>query len=179
MILNNGSGRRSSSEKAVIDRLDHVGLIRSHEGDHVNIISFNHQRAFIHSFIHHLSSTPLLIAVFLEPGPEYPDSSAVYLPVSSLPDHGLHLLNPLLSGMMARKRKANPHARNIQHTLKRKRQKNSYTVLSSSETEESTDQNSDIGEDEWLIRCILDEDETQYLIDWEGSWSPTWVSWNI
>lgn len=82
---------------------------------------------------------------------------------------------------MALKRKANPYVNNSTDTLGRKRLKRSYTVISSSESEvdDGGVENSDIGDDEWLIKCILDENESQYLIDWEGPWSPTWVSWDL
>lgn len=82
---------------------------------------------------------------------------------------------------MALKRKANPYVNNSTDTFGRKRLKRSYTVISSSESEvdDGSAENSDIGEDEWFIKCILDENETQYLIDWEGPWSPTWVSWDL
>lgn len=53
-------------------------------------------------------------------------------------------------------------------------------MLSSDDEDQSEngDENEDSGnaEDEWDIKCILDESESQYLIDWEGPWSPTWVS---
>jgi hypothetical protein len=35
---------------------------------------------------------------------------------------------------------------------------------------------SELDDDEWPIRCILQETDTEYLIDWEGSYDPSWVS---
>lgn len=35
---------------------------------------------------------------------------------------------------------------------------------------------SELDEDEWPIRCILQETDTEYLIDWEGPYTPSWVS---
>lgn len=35
---------------------------------------------------------------------------------------------------------------------------------------------SSAAEDEWPIKSILRETDTQYLIDWEGPYEPTWVS---
>lgn len=53
-------------------------------------------------------------------------------------------------------------------------------MISSSEDEEEVEtengsEDSENEEDEWDIKCILDESDSQYLIDWEGPWSPTWV----
>lgn len=61
-----------------------------------------------------------------------------------------------------------------------KRWKDTFVVSSSDD--EDQDENEDEGEDsgnaedEWDIKCILDESRSQYLIDWGDSWSPTWVS---
>lgn len=62
---------------------------------------------------------------------------------------------------------------------RRKRLRNNL-IISSSEDEEENEteesENEDSGNDEeWDIKCILDETDSQYLIDWEGPWSPTWV----
>ncbi|KAE8150098.1 hypothetical protein BDV25DRAFT_140153 [Aspergillus avenaceus] len=51
-------------------------------------------------------------------------------------------------------------------------QQNNYIVISSDK--EENDDRSSLSEDEWYINCILDETESQYLIDWEGPWSPSW-----
>ncbi|KAL2863324.1 uncharacterized protein BJX67DRAFT_364079 [Aspergillus lucknowensis] len=45
------------------------------------------------------------------------------------------------------------------------------TTDSSDEEDASAE---DIDEDEWYINGILEESESQYLIDWFGNWSPTW-----
>jgi len=37
----------------------------------------------------------------------------------------------------------------------------------------------DSDDQEWPIKCILRETETEYLIDWEGPYEPTWVSRRI
>ena len=77
---------------------------------------------------------------------------------------------------MALKRKASSHVQNnIVNKRDRKRLRRHYTVDSSSDFSEA-EEGSDIAEDEWLVKCILDEAEDNYLIDWEGPWSPTWVS---
>lgn len=54
-------------------------------------------------------------------------------------------------------------------------------IISSSEGEEEDEtEDSETGgsgnDEEWDIKCIVDESDSQYLIDWEGPWSPTWVS---
>lgn len=53
-------------------------------------------------------------------------------------------------------------------------------MISSSEDNDdqnaSEDDDSGNEEGEWDIKCILDESESHYLIDWEGPWTPTWVS---
>ncbi|OGM44777.1 HDA1 complex subunit [Aspergillus bombycis] len=55
---------------------------------------------------------------------------------------------------------------------RKKRYKNTHPVISSDE--ENDNESSALAEDEWYIDCILDETESQYLIDWEGPWSPSW-----
>ncbi|PWY86435.1 hypothetical protein BO94DRAFT_517533 [Aspergillus sclerotioniger CBS 115572] len=48
-------------------------------------------------------------------------------------------------------------------------------VIQTSEDEDQTEDNTEaLDADEWYINCILDETESQYLIDWEGPWTPTW-----
>ncbi|KAJ5853466.1 hypothetical protein N7534_006009 [Penicillium rubens] len=42
-----------------------------------------------------------------------------------------------------------------------------------SDSSESSD-GSDSDEQEWPIKCILRETDTEYLIDWEGPYEPTW-----
>jgi hypothetical protein len=65
---------------------------------------------------------------------------------------------------------------------RKNRWKTKHIIISSEEEEEEEeeitddDKSSDLDEDEWLINCILDETESQYLIDWEGPWTPSWVS---
>ncbi|KAE8328927.1 class II histone deacetylase complex subunits 2 and 3-domain-containing protein [Aspergillus sergii] len=55
---------------------------------------------------------------------------------------------------------------------RKKRYKNTHPVITSDE--ENDNESSALAEDEWYINCILDETESQYLIDWEGPWSPSW-----
>ncbi|KAE8364154.1 class II histone deacetylase complex subunits 2 and 3-domain-containing protein [Aspergillus caelatus] len=73
---------------------------------------------------------------------------------------------------MWRKRKISSSATRSSDKHKKKRRKNTYPVISSDEENDS--ESSDLAEDEWYINCILDETESQYLIDWEGPWSPSW-----
>ncbi|KAF7596583.1 hypothetical protein BBP40_000983 [Aspergillus hancockii] len=40
--------------------------------------------------------------------------------------------------------------------------------------EEDGDNDESLAEDEWPIDSILAETESQYLIDWEGPWTPSW-----
>lgn len=75
---------------------------------------------------------------------------------------------------MERKRKApSPEPAPSADNRRNKRWKRKYTVLSSDD--EDDESSSSLAEDEWLIKCILDESDSQYLIDWEGPWTPTWV----
>ncbi|KAI9037051.1 uncharacterized protein KD926_000918 [Aspergillus affinis] len=52
--------------------------------------------------------------------------------------------------------------------------KQDIIVISSGDENDDNNPSSNLDEDEWYINCILDETESQYLIDWEGNWSPTW-----
>ncbi|KAE8161808.1 class II histone deacetylase complex subunits 2 and 3-domain-containing protein [Aspergillus tamarii] len=72
---------------------------------------------------------------------------------------------------MWRKRK-NSSASLSSDKYKKKRRKNTHPVIPSDEENDS--KSSALAEDEWYINCILDETESQYLIDWEGPWSPSW-----
>lgn len=51
----------------------------------------------------------------------------------------------------------------------------SATIVVISDSSESSD-GSDLDDEEWPIKCILRETDTEYLIDWEGPYDPTWVS---
>ncbi|KAE8380816.1 class II histone deacetylase complex subunits 2 and 3-domain-containing protein [Aspergillus bertholletiae] len=77
---------------------------------------------------------------------------------------------------MWRKRKVSSsvstHSTDEHRKHRKKRLKNNYVVISSDE--EDDNEGSSLTEDEWYINCILDETESQYLIDWEGPWSPSW-----
>lgn len=84
--------------------------------------------------------------------------------------------------MMWRKRKAaSPAISDPADNFRKRRWKEVYVISSSDDENDENDENDDstssLDEDEWYINCILDETESQYLIDWEGPWSPTWVSW--
>lgn len=80
---------------------------------------------------------------------------------------------------MWRKRKASSSVP-VHYTdeSRRKRLRNTRVISSSEDEEEVETENgsedSENEEDEWDIKCILDESDSQYLIDWEGPWSPTW-----
>ncbi|KAI3128692.1 hypothetical protein CBS147326_6717 [Penicillium roqueforti] len=49
----------------------------------------------------------------------------------------------------------------------------SATIVVISDSSESSD-GSDLDDEEWPIKCILRETDTEYLIDWEGPYDPTW-----
>ncbi|KAI3087622.1 hypothetical protein CBS147353_540 [Aspergillus niger] len=74
---------------------------------------------------------------------------------------------------MSRKRKASSTIYTSHGSHKRKKRWRYQHVVHSSDTETDNDSEA-LGADEWLINCILDESESQYLIDWEGPWTPTW-----
>ncbi|RAH73758.1 uncharacterized protein BO66DRAFT_435234 [Aspergillus aculeatinus CBS 121060] len=73
---------------------------------------------------------------------------------------------------MWRKRKLSPHQDNNHTNISRKKRwKENYTIVSS---DDSDHESNPLDDDEYYINCILDETESQYLIDWEGPWEPTW-----
>ncbi|KAL5355343.1 hypothetical protein BJX96DRAFT_47754 [Aspergillus floccosus] len=75
---------------------------------------------------------------------------------------------------MERERKApSPEPTPSAYNRRNKKWKSHYTIPSSDDEDDQT--SSSLGEDEWLINSILDETDSQYLIDWEGPWTPTWV----
>jgi hypothetical protein len=79
---------------------------------------------------------------------------------------------------MRSKRKASPvYSKQTSPGKRRETWKNRYTVISDDEEDDSQDNNrSEVEEVEWEINGILEETESQYLIDWVGDYSPTWVS---
>ncbi|RAH85064.1 hypothetical protein BO86DRAFT_386592 [Aspergillus japonicus CBS 114.51] len=78
---------------------------------------------------------------------------------------------------MWRKRKLSPHHDNNHTTFSRKKRwKENYTIESSDDSDNSDHESNTLDDDEYYINCILDETESQYLIDWEGPWEPTWVN---
>ena len=83
---------------------------------------------------------------------------------------------------MWRKRKATSVSSHNTDDSRRKRWKSHFVVSSSDGEDEDQDQDQDQesenDEGEWDIKCILEESEDQYLIGWEGPYSPTWVSRN-
>ena len=70
--------------------------------------------------------------------------------------------------MMLQKRKA-PSPAHIQRDQKKPKKKKARAPPPSEFEPE-------IGEEEFDVNCILDEDDIRYYIDWEGPYSPTWVS---
>ncbi|RAL01935.1 uncharacterized protein BO80DRAFT_47453 [Aspergillus ibericus CBS 121593] len=56
----------------------------------------------------------------------------------------------------------------------KERWKEQHAIHSSEDEDEVQDDSEALDPDEWYINCILDETESQYLIDWEGPWTPTW-----
>lgn len=78
---------------------------------------------------------------------------------------------------MWRKRKLSPHQDNNHTNISRKKRwKENYTIVSSDDSDDSDHESNPLDDDEYYINCILDETESQYLIDWEGPWEPTWVN---
>lgn len=81
---------------------------------------------------------------------------------------------------MWRKRKASSVSSHNTDEPRQKRWKTHFVVSSSEDEDEDQDQDQDQEsedeEGEWDIKCILEESEDLYLIDWEGPYSPTWVS---
>ncbi|PYH96129.1 hypothetical protein BO71DRAFT_349785, partial [Aspergillus ellipticus CBS 707.79] len=76
---------------------------------------------------------------------------------------------------MPRKRKApTPIYTDHISDTQNKRWKNKHTIQSSEDEDRIESDSSSLPEDEYYINCILDESESQYLIDWEGNWTPTW-----
>ncbi|KAL4923750.1 uncharacterized protein BDV17DRAFT_276324 [Aspergillus undulatus] len=77
---------------------------------------------------------------------------------------------------MRSKRKASSvFTRSSRH--KRRENWNHQYIVTSSDEEKSTadDIEEEIGDnEEWEINGILEETESQYLLDWVGPWSPTW-----
>ncbi|GKZ19667.1 hypothetical protein AbraCBS73388_004572 [Aspergillus brasiliensis] len=74
---------------------------------------------------------------------------------------------------MSRKRKITSPIYTSYANHKRKKRWRSQHVVQSNDNE-AEDESGTLGADEWYINCILDETESQYLIDWEGPWTPTW-----
>ncbi|PWY79635.1 hypothetical protein BO70DRAFT_51891 [Aspergillus heteromorphus CBS 117.55] len=76
---------------------------------------------------------------------------------------------------MVRKRKATtPIYTDYTTNIPSKRPENKHTVQSSEDERETGSDGGSLEEDEFYINCILDETESQYLIDWEGDYTPTW-----
>ncbi|PYH78516.1 hypothetical protein BO82DRAFT_405168 [Aspergillus uvarum CBS 121591] len=76
---------------------------------------------------------------------------------------------------MWRKRKLSPYQDNNHSTFSRKKRwKENYTIESSDDSDNYDHESNTLDDDEYYINCILEETESQYLIDWEGPWDPTW-----
>ncbi|KAL4939255.1 hypothetical protein BDV06DRAFT_199233 [Aspergillus oleicola] len=73
---------------------------------------------------------------------------------------------------MRSKRKASPVFTTSSPHQRSHKWTNQYVVTSSDEEETSADEIED--DEEWEINGILDETESQYLVDWVGDYSPTW-----
>ena len=73
--------------------------------------------------------------------------------------------------MMGRKRRASSDLSTAIESSRRERLRKTRVVSYSDEESEDNE----IGDEEFPINCILDETDSQYLIDWEGDWTPTWV----
>jgi hypothetical protein len=54
-----------------------------------------------------------------------------------------------------------------------------YVVASSDEEDISTDEEEVTADEDWEINGILAENETHYLIDWVGNYSPSWVGFDL
>lgn len=81
---------------------------------------------------------------------------------------------------MCRKRKIPPPIYTGHASDTRKQQWKEQHIIQPSEDEDDVEDDGEaLDSDEWYINCILDETESQYLIDWEGPWTPTWVSWAL
>ncbi len=77
---------------------------------------------------------------------------------------------------MRSKRKASQVFTTASPTKRREQWNQNYVVTSSDEEDASTDEIEDGSSDEeWEINGILDENQSEYLIDWVGPYSPTWV----
>ncbi|KAL4886267.1 class II histone deacetylase complex subunits 2 and 3-domain-containing protein [Aspergillus karnatakaensis] len=80
---------------------------------------------------------------------------------------------------MRSKRKASPvyNSKQSWSSPDRRRQtwRINYTVISDDDEDDNESNNAQEAEDEeWEIEGILDETESQYMIDWAGDYSPTW-----
>ncbi|KAL5338098.1 class II histone deacetylase complex subunits 2 and 3-domain-containing protein [Aspergillus crustosus] len=76
---------------------------------------------------------------------------------------------------MRSKRKASPVYSKQSPNKGREAQKNNKIIISDDEEDgnESSDEQDNL-EEEWEINGILEETESQYLVDWAGGYSPTW-----
>lgn len=68
-----------------------------------------------------------------------------------------------------------PHPPNLDSHHRKNTDRLPAAIVVISDSSESSD-GSDSDDQEWPIKCILRETDTEYLIDWEGPYDPTWVS---
>ncbi|KGO43373.1 Histone deacetylase complex, subunit 2/3 [Penicillium expansum] len=66
-----------------------------------------------------------------------------------------------------------PHPPNLDSHHRKNTDRLPAAIVVISDSSESSD-GSDSDDQEWPIKCILRETDTEYLIDWEGPYDPTW-----
>lgn len=77
---------------------------------------------------------------------------------------------------MRSKRKASQVFTTASPTKRRVQWNHNYVVTSSDEEDASADDiEDDSSDEEWEIKGIQDENQSEYLIDWVGPYTPTWV----
>lgn len=74
------------------------------------------------------------------------------------------------------RKSSSPVILNTPDDPRRPKREQNLAIISSDDEVNDSHSSSSLSEDEWYINCILDETESHYLIDWEGDWSPSWVS---
>ena len=75
--------------------------------------------------------------------------------------------------IMPQEQKSAPQTPRNQRQKKRKQEKSHAPHPAETQSDAY-----EIGDEEFPIKCILDEDDTRYYIDWAGPYSPTWVSFD-
>jgi hypothetical protein len=72
--------------------------------------------------------------------------------------------------------RAHPPTLNNRNTGSSRRSADSPGAGSAITIDSSDSSDNSEAEEEWPIKSILRETDTQYLIDWEGPYEPSWVS---